>query len=132
MLLIQKCHFFHYLLSLRIRVQRFNNVLDRKESFFDYKIFSKKSQKSYFFKGSWFCDILERKNAFLGYKNSKFKKSKNWDFSKDLGWGFGPKLAIFQFFFLGNIGQETVFYNILERENTSLGYKNEKFKKLKN
>ena len=21
-----------------------------------------------------FCDILERKNAFLGYKNSKFKK----------------------------------------------------------
>ena len=29
-----------------------------------------------------FYDILERKNAFLGYKNKKFKKSKNWDFSK--------------------------------------------------
>ena len=26
-----------------------------------------------------FYDILERKNAFLGYKNNKFK---NWDFSK--------------------------------------------------
>ena len=24
-----------------------------------------------------FCDILERKHAFLGYKNKKFKKSKN-------------------------------------------------------
>ena len=26
-----------------------------------------------------FFDILERKNPFLGYKNKKFKKSKNWD-----------------------------------------------------
>ena len=30
-----------------------------------------------------FCDILERKNAFLGYKNNKFKKSKNWFRSKN-------------------------------------------------
>ena len=29
-----------------------------------------------------FYDILERKNAFLGHKNTKFKKSKNGDFSK--------------------------------------------------
>ena len=28
-----------------------------------------------------FYDILERKNVFLGYKNEKFKKSKNWHFS---------------------------------------------------
>ena len=27
-------------------------------------------------------DILERKNAFLDYRNTKFKKSKNWNFSK--------------------------------------------------
>ena len=27
-----------------------------------------------------FYDILERKNAFLGYKNQKFKNSKNWIF----------------------------------------------------
>ena len=26
---------------------------------------------------SVFCDILERKNNFLGYKNNKFQKSKN-------------------------------------------------------
>ena len=25
-----------------------------------------------------FFDILKRKNAFVGYKNNKFKKSKNW------------------------------------------------------
>ena len=29
-----------------------------------------------------FDHILERKNAFLGYKQKKFKKSKNWHFSK--------------------------------------------------
>ena len=36
------------------------------------------------------------------------------------------------FFFLGNIGQENVFYDILERKNYFLGYQNNKFKKLKN
>ena len=29
-----------------------------------------------------FCDILEKKNAFLGYKKKKFKRPKNCDFSK--------------------------------------------------
>ena len=33
-----------------------------------------------------FYDILEWKNAFVGYKNKKFKKPKKWDFSK----GFSP------------------------------------------
>ena len=35
-------------------------------------------------------------------------------------------------FILGNIVQETVFYNVLEGKNASLGYKNKKFKKSKN
>ena len=35
------------------------------------------------------------------------------------------------FFFLGNIGQENVFYDNLERKNAFLGYKI-KFKKSKN
>ena len=127
-----------------------------------------------------FYDILEQKNAFLGYKNKKFKKSKNqlflirvnpWfqsqnghfsnfffqaifarkmsfmifqneqtpfqaiktkrsksrkieNFPKGLTHFFGPKMAIFPtFFFLGNIGQENVFYDILERKNAFLGYK---------
>ena len=29
-----------------------------------------------------FYDNLQRKNAFLRYKNKRFKKSKNWDFSQ--------------------------------------------------
>ena len=33
---------------------------------------------------------------------------------------------------LCNIGQEKVFYDILERENVFLGYKNNNFKKSKN
>ena len=41
-------------------------------------------------------------------------------------------MAIFPTFFLGNIGQENVFYDILERKNALLGYKNEKCKKSKN
>ena len=46
-----------------------------------------------------FYDILERKNAFLGYKNNKFKKSKNCHFPKVLTHGFGPKMAIFPTYF---------------------------------
>ena len=41
------------------------------------------------------------------------------------------KCPFFQLFFKGNIGQENVFYDILERKNTFLGYKNKKFKKSK-
>ena len=64
-----------------------------------------------------FYHILERKNAFLGYKNMKFKKSKIDIFAKGLNHGFCPKMAIFQTFFLRNIGQENVFNYILEQKN---------------
>ena len=78
-------------------------------------------------------DILERKNAFLGYKNKKFKKSKNWHFSKGVNPWFWSKNGHFSnFVFSGNIGQANVFYDILERKNTFLGYKNKKLKKSKN
>ena len=80
-----------------------------------------------------FYDFLERKNAFLGYKNKKFKKSKNWHFSKGVSPWFLSKIGHFSnIFFLGNIGQGNVFYDILERKNAFLGYKNKKFKKSKN
>ena len=42
------------------------------------------------------------------------------------------KCPFFQLCFLRNIGQENVFYNILEQKNAFLGYKNKKFKKSKN
>ena len=43
--------------------------------------------------------LLERKNAFLGYKNKKFKQSKIEFFPKGLTHGFGQKMASFQIFF---------------------------------
>ena len=42
-----------------------------------------------------FYDILERKNAFLGYKKKNLKSRKTDIFPKGLVHGFGPKLAIF-------------------------------------
>ena len=79
-----------------------------------------------------FFHILERKNACLCYKNKKFKKSENEDFSKAVNPWFWSKKWPFFTFFLGNIGQENVFYDTLERENAFLGYKKKKFKKSKN
>ena len=169
-----------------------------------------KTSKNWHFSNPWFCskighfsnffffdnigqknmfyDILEQKNAFLGNKNKKFKKSKNWHFCKGVNpwfssktghfsnlflfrqyrprkcvlwysrtkqrfsrqknkklknsknWHFFKgvkpwfcsKIGYFSNFFLGNIGQETVFYDILERKNAFLGNKHKKFKKSKN
>ena len=42
------------------------------------------------------------------------------------------KLPFFQLFFLGNKGQENVFYDILQQKNASLTYKKKTFKKSKN
>ena len=80
-----------------------------------------------------FYDILERKNAFLRYKNKKFKKSKNWHFFNGVNPWFRSKNGQFaNFFLLGNKCQENVFYNIQERKKAFLGYKNKKFKQSKN
>ena len=78
-----------------------------------------------------FYDILEqKKNAFLGYKKkTKFTNSKNWHFSKGVNQWFWSKNGHFSnLFFLGNIGKENVFYDILKRKNGFLGYRNKKFK----
>ena len=78
-----------------------------------------------------FYDILERKNAFLLYKKRSSKSRKidifQWIWSMELV----QKWTFFQLFFLGNIDQENVYYDILERKNAFLGYKNKKFKKSK-
>ena len=80
-----------------------------------------------------FYDILERQNAFLAYKTKTFKKSKNWDFSKQVNpWFWSENGHFSNFFFFGHVRQENVFYNILERKNAFLGYKNKKVKKSKN
>ena len=71
-----------------------------------------------------FHDILAEKKAYLGYKNKKFKKSKNWNFSKGVtSWIWSKHGHFYQLFFLGNIGKEKVFHDILERKNSILGLK---------
>ena len=53
-------------------------VLVKNWSFLEIFILRKIGQKNVFY------DILEGRNAFLDYKNKKLKKSKNWDFSKEV------------------------------------------------
>ena len=75
-----------------------------------------------------FYNILEQENSFLAYENNRFKKSKNWVFPKGLTDSFGQIMTIFPCLFLGNIGQENVLYNILERKNAFLAHKKKRSK----
>ena len=132
----------------------FYDILEQKHAVLGYKNKNFKKPKNWhFFKGvnPWFWsenglffnfffldnlvqenvfyDIFERKNAFLGYKKKKFKKWKNWHFSKGVNPLFCSKNGHFSnFFLLGNLNEKNVFYDILERKNAVLGYKNKKFK----
>ena len=72
------------------------------------------------------------KTPFQAIKTRSSKSRKINIFSKGLTHGFGQELSIFFFFFLGKIGQENVFYYILERKNAFLGYEQKKCKKSKN
>ena len=84
-------------------------VFVQKWPFFQFFLLGKIAQENVFY------DILETKNAFLGYKNKNFTKSKNSHFCKGVNPWFWSKNGHFvNFFFLGNIGQENVFYDILE------------------
>ena len=127
MLLVKKSNNFHYLFSLKIGLEiRFNNIMNRKETFFDYKNknFST-SQKWHFSKGVNPCfwsknaiffhylfslkirveervnNVLERKKTFLDYKNKIFHSLKNGIFPKGLIHAFGLKIQFFfyNFFF---------------------------------
>ena len=135
----------------------FYDILERKNAFLGYKNKELKKSKNWdFSKGvnPWFwfqighfsiffvlenlgqenvfCDILARKNAFVGFKNKVLKKKKNWYVFKGVSPWFWFKIGHFSIFFLGNLGQENVFYDILERKNAFLGYKNKELKKSKN
>ena len=102
-------------------------VLVQKSPFFSTFFLGNIGQENVFY------DILERKNAFLGYKNKKFKKSENCHFSNRVNpWFWSKKAHFFNFFYPIYIGQENVFYDILQRKNSFLEYKNNNFKKSKN
>ena len=101
-------------------------VLVQKWPFFQHFFLGNIAQENVFY------DILGRKNAFLGYKNNKFKKFKNWHFCKGVNPWFWFKNGHFSnFFFLCNLGKENVFCVILDRKNAFVGYENNKCKKFK-
>ena len=76
-----------------------------------------------------YCRTKKRLSRLL----KKLTKSENWHFSKGVNPCFWSKNGLLSnLFFLGNIGQKNVFYNILEQKNGFVGYKNMKFKKSKN
>ena len=106
--LVKNLEFFHLFIFSKISKQNvFDDILERKKDFLDYKKQKVKKVENWdFSKGvsPWllvknleffhlfifgkireengFDDILERKQAFLDYKKQKVKKVKNWDFSK--------------------------------------------------
>ena len=77
-----------------------------------------------------FNDILERKNAFLGYKKKNPTSRKIYIFFKGVNPWFWSKNDHFSNFFLSNIRQKNVFYDIPELNNALLFYKNKKSKNL--
>ena len=69
-------------------------VLVQKLPFLDLFFLSNIGQENVFY------DILGRKNVFLGYKNKKFKQSKNWHFSKGVNpWFWSKNGHLSNFFF---------------------------------
>ena len=159
MVFVQKWPFFQLFFLGNIGQENvFYDILEPKNTFLDYKNTKFKKSKNWHFSkwvNPWFWskngyfskllflgnigqenviyDILEQKKACLGYRNRKFQRSKNWHFSKGVKqWFLSKSGHLSNVFLLGTIGQENVFYDILQPKNSFLGYKNKKFKKSKN
>ena len=158
MALVQKFPFFQlFFLGYIDQENVFYDILERKNTFLGYKKRGSKRRKidifpkglthgfakknghfsNIFFLGNIsqenvFYDILQRKNTFLDYKKDVQKVEKLTFFQRGQPMLLVQKWPFLQFFFLGNIGQENVFYDILEQKNAFLGCKNKKFKKSKN
>ena len=80
-----------------------------------------------------FTIFQNEKTPFQAIKTRSLKSRKLSLFSKGVNpWFWSKNGNFFSFFFLGKIGQENVFYDILERKNTFLNYKNKKLKNSKN
>ena len=75
-----------------------------------------------------FLIFSSEKTPFYSMKTRSWKSGKIDIFPKGLTHCFGPKMEIIPTIFF----VENIFYDILERKNAFPGYKNEKWKKLKN
>ena len=142
MVLVQKWPFFNLFLFLfNIGKENvFYDILEPKKPFQAIKTRRSKTRKIDIFpKGLthgfgpkmaifptlFFWAIQARKLSFTIFQNEetpfqaiKTRSSKTGKIdisSKGLTHCFGPKMAIFPNFFLGNIGQENIFYDIPER-----------------
>ena len=139
---MQKWKFFQLFFSGNIGQQNvFYDILKRKNALLGYKTRKFYSRKIDFFpKGLTysfspqmtifptflvqaiqasnmsFTIFQNEKTPVYAIKTSRSKSQKMVIFPKGLTHGFGLKTAIFKTFFLGNLGQENVFYDILERE----------------
>ena len=86
-------------------------------------------QNDPFFPSFYFRQYRQR-NVFYDILERKYKKSKNYDFSKGVNPWFWSKNGRFSnFTFVANIGHENVLYDILQQKNAFLGYKSKKLKK---
>ena len=155
----KNCHFSKlFLLGNTGQENAFYDILEREKGFLGYKKKKlKKSKNWHFSKGvnPWFWsknghisklfllgntsqenvfyDTLERKNAFLGYKKKKLKKSKNWHFSKEVNQSFWYKNGHFsKLFFLRQYRQGKCLSLYSRTNKAFLGYKKKKLKKSKN
>ena len=113
---------------VKIRLEtRLNSILDRKETFFDYKKVFPSPQNRIFPKGLTHALGEKMLNVSL-FRFCQEKMLNNFVEKKDTFFTFLVQNSpFFHVLFLGNIGQEKVFYDILERRNAFLGYKDSKF-----
>ena len=80
-----------------------------------------------------FTIFQNQKTPFQAINTTTSKSRKIDIFPKGVTHAFFPKVAIFEtLFFYAIQGSKMFFYDILERKNTFLGYKNKRFKKSKN
>ena len=130
-----------FLLGNRCQENVFYDIQERKKAFLGYKNknfkkstnwnFPKRSNPWLWPKNGPFSNFFFRQyrpgKCLLWYSTSKkhicslqkkeFKKSKNWHFCKGVNRWFWSKNGRFSnCYFLGNIGQENVFYEILEQK----------------
>ena len=92
---------------------------------------------------TFFVRQYRPRKRLLRYSSTKKRRSKlkkqgvqkveKLTFLKEINpWFWSTNGHFTNFFFLGSIGQENVFYDILARKNAFLSYENKKLKKSKN
>ena len=120
--LIKKCQFFLSLFLVKTRQEiRFNNFLDTKEPFFDYKRKISESPKNRIFPkrlthgfGQYlylvlvkttleirFNNVVDRKETFFEYKNKIFQSPKTHNFPKGFTHAIDQKMPVFSLFVFG-------------------------------